>query len=133
MEIKQCNHCGHIFQYPGFGDMLCPECKKVDTESFAKVKEYLYTHPHADTAEVFQATGIPLKTIMRWLREERLVATSQSLITLKCEQCGATIYTGRLCAACKHKLVAGFDGQSDEKKKVTSSLMSGKNRMRFLK
>ncbi len=108
MDVRNCDGCRTIFQYPGFGEVLCPVCKKKDDEEFEKVKDFLSKNPGATQKMVHDETGVEIKKIMRWLREERLITKDASGLGLKCEHCGASICSGRLCTDCKRKIAVEY-------------------------
>lgn len=105
MNIYNCTRCGKIFR-PFGGRKMCPECLKADQEEFAAVREYLKENPGADIAAVSEATGVPVKRIQEYLREGRLVLAT-SVEWLKCERCGASLQSGRLCAKCLEEMNRG--------------------------
>lgn len=133
MEIVSCVKCGKIFNYMR-GPRICPSCEKEMEEKFTEVKKYVYDHPHVDMNELSTAMEVSVKQIKKWIREERLSFTDDSPIGLNCENCGATIKTGRFCKACKDKLATKLENASGKRgvavtpvKKTTTE-----NKMRFL-
>ena len=58
MDFRTCEECGMVFQYPGYGDELCPACRKLVQKEFEEVNRYLIEHPGADGGEIFKATGV---------------------------------------------------------------------------
>lgn len=103
MDVRNCKSCGKLFNYIG-GPPICPACNKALDEKFAQVKEYIYNHPGASIQEVSQENNVPIPQIQKWVREERLAFTEDSLVGIECERCGVSIRTGRFCQACKDKL-----------------------------
>ena len=108
MDIRNCRECRRLFQYHGYGDILCPECRRIDEEEFSRVKDFLRNTPGATQKGVCEATGVKFEKILRWLREERLITTNASGLGLKCEQCGASICSGKLCDDCKRQIALDF-------------------------
>ena len=134
MDVRNCRECRRLFQYQGYGDILCPTCRKIDDEEFDKVKEFLRNNPGTNQKGVCEATGVDFNKILRWLREERLVTTDASGLGLKCEQCGKTICSGRLCDECKRKLALdfGLNRKSDNDMPRNVGVSHKNQRMRFL-
>ncbi|MCR5775500.1 MAG: hypothetical protein K6G42_10490 [Lachnospiraceae bacterium] len=137
MDVRNCTECGTIFQYPGFGSVLCPVCRKKDEEEFTKVKAFLNENPGATLQVVCDATEVSTKKIIKWLKEERLVSKDASGLGLKCERCGASICYGRLCADCKRDIAMEYGlnrkkapDDSGESKPLEFSIKDQK--MRFL-
>ncbi len=134
-DYRNCRECRRIFRYPGFGDILCPLCRKQDDEDFEKVKKYLQEHVGAKGKDVFKATGVTVQKIQKWLREERLIVSDATGLGLTCESCGAIISSGKLCPDCKRALAVGFGfgrdtGKQPETNRPTISRKDQK--MRFL-
>jgi len=102
-EIKYCKECRKIFQYVS-GPVLCPVCRKRDEEDFEKVRKFLRDYPGANMQEVSDNTGVSPAKISRWLKEERLEVSENSLVALNCEKCGVRIRSGRFCVECSKGL-----------------------------
>ena len=105
MEFIKCDFCRIPFQ--SFGSKLCKDCFAALDEDFIKIREYLYDN-EAGIEEVSEATGVPTKTIMYLLKEERLIVKDDSGRAsglLKCEVCKRSISTGKMCERCKNEIV----------------------------
>ncbi|SFD11522.1 hypothetical protein [Butyrivibrio sp. YAB3001] len=109
MSVQSCKRCHILFQYSETGPQLCPNCTKQDEADFDVVRQYLNEHPFSSGQEVNQATGISLESILRWLREGRLISLEMTGI-LKCENCGTPIFSGKFCTECRYKLVKDLKG-----------------------
>ncbi len=135
MEVISCKGCGKLFNYIQ-GDRICPTCKKAMDDKFAEVKKYVYDHPKIEMNELAKAMDISIRQIKRWIREERLSFSDDSPIGIECENCGATIKTGRFCKPCKDKLSSGFREAAGLNKKITTAAPTKRsateNKMRFL-
>ena len=103
MDVRNCKTCGKLFNYIG-GSPLCPSCNRVLDEKFSQVKEYIYNHPGAGMQEVSEENDVTIPQIQKWVREERLAFSDESLVGIECERCGTTIKTGRFCQMCKDKM-----------------------------
>ncbi|HOA79460.1 MAG TPA: MerR family transcriptional regulator [Defluviitaleaceae bacterium] len=118
MQVRNCIRCGKLFNY--IGKPICYECIQQDEKDFEKVKEYIYDHPKATITEVSKQTGVSVKKITKFLREERLEVVDGSVGWLTCESCGADINTGRFCKECTLKLknnLSEFSSLNDDKDK----------------
>jgi len=100
MDFKYCKRCGKIFRF--YKSYYCPECLDEIDREFEKVRNYIYNNPRANITIISENTGVDEKVILEFLREGRLVLSSNA--GLKCEKCGAPIETGRLCDDCKWQL-----------------------------
>lgn len=132
MDVRNCKSCGKLFNYLS-GSFLCPACNRALDEKFATVKEYIYEHVGAGIQEVSDENDVTIPQIQKWIREERLLFSENSMVGIECENCGATIRTGRYCQPCKDKLLDNLgnlyrEPQMQLKKKDTAD----SPRMRFL-
>ncbi len=131
MEVRTCKQCKRIFNYLT-GPSICPACRDLLEEKFVQVKEYVREHPKDGINTVAEANDVSVNQIRRWIREERLSFSEESGIGIDCESCGKMILSGRLCQACKDKLL----GKVDEMYRVDDSYVARKQReaarMRFV-
>lgn len=131
MEVRTCKQCKRLFNYVS-GSPLCGACRDALEQKFITVKEYVREHPHDGINEVAKENDVSTNQIRRWIREERLEFSDDSGVGLDCENCGKTIRTGRLCQACKEKLI----GSANDLYKTGDSVVDKKHReaarMRFL-
>lgn len=108
MEVKNCRGCGRLFNYIGGGYMLCSVCMEELDKKFKTVKEYIKEHPKATMHEISEQNEVTIPQLERWIREERLTFADDSPIGIECENCGATIKSGRFCAKCKDTVAKGL-------------------------
>ena len=99
-NIRNCSKCGKMFNYIA-GDVLCDSCKKEIEEKFQQVKKYIEENPGSGLKQISEECDVSTKQLKKWILEERLMFTENSPIQITCENCGARITTGRLCAKCK--------------------------------
>lgn len=134
MELRTCRMCQKLYSYIGKTTPFCPRCMKELEDKFDRCKRFIKENPGANVQVVSEKTEVSIKMIKQWVREERLIFTDKSLVGIECENCGASILTGRFCAQCKQKL---SNSLSDSIKKpqaptpVQQQKSSG-GRMRFL-
>lgn len=133
MNVRNCKSCGKIFNYLA-GPILCPSCSKKLDLKFEEVKEFIYENPRVGMQEVSEVCEVSIPQIKQWVREERLSFAEDSVITLDCESCGASIRTGRYCKACKHELARGFKELYPKRGSQTAGKKDPREsaRMRFL-
>ncbi len=106
MHVKQCKLCGKLFQ--SLGNPICMECEERLDQEFRIVRDYLYGHPDEDIAGISKETGVSEKSILQFLKEERLSLHGPSE-NIRCEHCGKAIPSGKLCMECKDKLSQMFE------------------------
>lgn len=131
MEVKNCRDCGKLFNYIS-GMRLCPECKQKLEDKFLEVKEYIREHPKASMAEISTTMDVSNQQIYQWIREERLIFSEDSMVTIQCETCGASIRTGRYCERCKNNVANGFGSLYKKEEPVHAKREKEGNKMRFL-
>ena len=114
MDIRQCKKCKKLFQFNK--SALCPKCEHEMDLKFAEVRDYIYENHNAGIDDVCEATGVEPGIIYKWLSEGRLIITKGSNPLLKCEKCGAPIYTGKLCDTCNFALRTTLKSASEKLK-----------------
>lgn len=134
MDVRNCKTCGRMFNYLG-GIPICPICKKELDDKFDKVKEYVRTNPQSSISQVAEDNDVTVPQIRQWVREERLEFSKDSPVTIECESCGVSIYTGRFCDKCKSKMSNNLTSafKRPEPKVEPKKPQSETDRMRFLK
>ncbi|MFW6028863.1 MAG: flagellar protein [Halanaerobiales bacterium] len=117
MKLKNCVKCGKLFS-PQAGEKVCPVCRKEEENEFEMVKEYLWDNPKATIEEVHEETGVERDTIMKFVKEDRLIAEGIDVDwENECERCGKPISHGKYCLECQQELINGFNDKSSEEKK----------------
>lgn len=116
MDVRNCRSCGKLFNYISGQPPLCNACLMALEEKFAAVKEYIYNHPKAGMQEVAEENDVSTIQIQKWIREERLAFSDDSVVGIECENCGTMIKTGRFCKACKDKLASNLGSIYKEEK-----------------
>ena len=135
MELKNCATCKKLFPYPGFGYILCPECRRTDEAKFQLVKKFLDQYPGAEGKEVFLATGVPINTLIKWVREGRLISSKAINLGAVCDLCGKPVSSGKLCPQCKIDVVRKFKEDEAESMEKVEKIMPPSDKgkgMRFL-
>lgn len=139
-NIKNCVRCGKMFNYIA-GDPICDVCKKEIEEKFQEVKKYIEENPGSGLKQICEECNVPSRQLKKWILEERLMFTENSPIQITCENCGARIQTGRLCAKCKATVTNALndtvkqrqDALAAELAKKQKKQADAKSGMKFLK
>ena len=132
MDVRNCKSCGKMFNYIT-GAPICPACNSEVEKKFQRVKEYVQENKSVPLSKIAEDNEVTVSQIKRWVREERLIFSEDSMVTIECENCGKSIRTGRFCDRCKEELHSGFTEsispkiQPNQPKKKSNSA-----RMRFL-
>lgn len=118
MKLANCSRCGRVFNFvPGTRD-ICPSCVRQEDDDYLKIFHFLTQNPTATAPEIAEATGVDIKEILRFVRENRLRLVRTG-IPLECEACGTPIEQGKLCESCVKKLTTEMHGEVDKIKKST--------------
>lgn len=99
MANCECARCHRFFEKVAFEE-VCPACFPVEEEEFAKIKEFLTKYPGASSNEVMQRIGVSLKSIKRYLKEDRLEIVGDNKGFIRCELCGKPVNSGYFCDVC---------------------------------
>lgn len=103
MSLENCPKCGKVFIPPPGGRRLCKACIQQEEEDYLKVFRFLTSRPSATAKEISDGTGVDIKLIYRFLRENRLQLVSPDT-GLRCERCEAPISAGKICEKCKQEV-----------------------------
>jgi flagellar operon protein (TIGR03826 family) len=132
MDVRNCRGCGRLFNYLG-GTPLCPACVKELDEKFTVVKQYIYDNPAASVQQVAEDNDVSVQQLKKWVREERLCFSENSVVGLECENCGTMIRTGRFCPQCKDKIANTLNNAYEKPAPIpVQQPKSPKDKMRFL-
>ncbi len=122
MNLKNCSQCGRMFTPSLRGSEFCPDCLKQSEENYRKVFEYFNAEPAATAQQISDATGVDVKEIHRFVRENRLRSVKVNTGRI-CGKCSRPIYggklSGRLCDKCR--VQSATDTRKDIQKQKTSS------------
>ncbi|MGI6049920.1 MAG: MerR family transcriptional regulator [Acetivibrionales bacterium] len=99
MANYECARCHRYFDKVAFEE-VCPICFPVEEEEFRRIKELLTVQPGATASEIMQELGVSLKSIKRYLKEDRLEIVGDNKGFIACELCGQPLNSGRFCNEC---------------------------------
>lgn len=115
-SLMNCKKCGRLFQAKDeLG--LCSRCNANVDDEFTKVKDYIYDNPSSSLKDVAEGTDVPTESILKWIREGKIILSSDSGIRF-CQKCGASIISGKFCNSCVAHLQSNLkvDAPEPEKK-----------------
>ena len=103
--VKACRVCGKIFQARGTQHQ-CPECIKALDQKFIDVRNYIFDNPGTTMAQICEENDVAEETVLRWIRDGRLVLTNEMDLGLHCHSCGKAVSgsAGTLCSDCGKRL-----------------------------
>ena len=132
MEVRTCKNCGRIYNYIGRITPVCPICMKELEEKFEACRKYIKDNPGANIQKVADETGVSMKMIKQWVREERLTFAEGTLVGIECEGCGKNILTGRFCPQCKTQLTNRLNSVIKPEHGANAPGKQASAKMRFL-
>jgi Zn finger protein HypA/HybF involved in hydrogenase expression len=98
-KLANCLKCGRVFKSDGYLS-ICPECMGRDYGEFDEIRDYIRTHPNAKLLDLSKDLDVPVATIKRYLKEERLEIVDDKNTFLQCEKCNTPIKSGMYCDEC---------------------------------
>lgn len=125
--IYHCDDCSQPMTYKGSGRYVCENCKKEVLSDFGKIKVYLEENGPSNAIDISEATGVPRREIMGFLREGRVEVAPGSESVLFCAGCGVAIRFGTYCAECEKRRGSSHQGQGT----FVSQNKAEKGKMRF--
>lgn len=99
MANYECARCHRFFEKVAFEE-VCPSCFPIEEEEFRRIKEFLTQHPGASSSDVIQELGVSIKSIRRYLKEDRLEIVGDNKGFIRCELCGKPVNSGYFCDQC---------------------------------
>lgn len=108
----RCRYCGKPLHKISRGIYQCVQCGKETYDDFQTIRNYLDKAGATPALTIEADTGVPLKNIEYFLREEYLEIPKLSNFRISCERCGAPIRTGYLCELCKRTEPTGASGRT---------------------
>lgn len=131
MELQNCRNCKRLFNYIT-GERICPGCREQLEQKFQEVKKYIQENPGDHINKVSEECDVSVRQIKRWVREQRLSFTDDSLVGLECERCGRMIHTGRFCNQCAGGLADAMTNAFRKEVHLKSRGGSAPGKMHFL-
>jgi flagellar operon protein (TIGR03826 family) len=117
VNLANCSRCGKVFSTVPGGRDICPACLKEEDSNYLKVFHFFSTRPSATAQEIAQETGVDIKEIYRYVRENRLKLVKMDT-GLYCEGCGIPISQGKICEKCRQKLSEEIKSDIDKFKQI---------------
>ncbi len=102
MEARNCKKCGKVYLYNG--NKYCLDCINDMDKTLSILREYVYKNPYSNLVKIASDTGVPIKTILQFIREGRMEIKVEDP-SLACMNCGAPINTGRMCLNCAGRVL----------------------------
>jgi len=116
LNVMNCTRCGKVCVRSLSG--ICPACQKELESQYEICLQYLRENRGITLQELSDATEVPVKQIIRFIREGRISLVNAPNLTYPCEVCGTPIREQTLCPSCRQRLRHDFNqAQQEEKRK----------------
>jgi flagellar operon protein (TIGR03826 family) len=104
-QLVNCPQCGGLYVTNAFRD-ICDACYRKEEALFQTVYEYIRKRENraATLIQVVRATGVEESLIHKFIKQGRLHLAHFPNLGYPCDQCGALIREGRICAECRDEL-----------------------------
>ena len=112
-SLRNCKKCNRLFSSTN-GTSLCSRCSNEVDDGFTRVREYIYDNPSSSVKEVATGTGVDADSILKWIREGRIVLSDRANIAF-CERCDTPTDGSRYCGKCVRELSEGLKSGLAEK------------------
>jgi len=105
MKLANCSICGKAYLNTSGGRDHCLTCAREEESNYSKIFEFFTLCPAATAKEISDATGIDVKVIYRYARENRLRFVKVDS-DIRCEACDEMIPCGKMCENCRGRLLS---------------------------
>jgi flagellar operon protein (TIGR03826 family) len=113
MNVANCPRCGRIF-VKGIQE-VCPNCTKEIDLQLDKCIKFLRENRGSTLDEVSEANDVPVRQIMKFIRQGRISIIRYPNMGYPCEVCATHIREGSICESCRSKMVEDMaNSQEDE-------------------
>jgi len=115
LNVDNCNQCGKIYVKNNYG--LCPTCIKGLEKQYEACLIYLRQNHNCNIQELSDATKVPIKQIVTFIREGRISVRNNPNLTYECEVCGTAIREHIMCEPCRSRLSKEASNMREDEKR----------------
>ncbi|UUZ91222.1 hypothetical protein LJK87_36820 [Paenibacillus sp. P25] len=128
LNVANCDRCGKVYIKNIHG--MCPNCIKEIEGQYERCIKYLRENRACNINELSEAVEVPVKQIVKFIREGRISIKNHENMSYECEVCGEPIRENTMCESCRSRLAKEASNlQEDERRK--QRLEEDKNRVSF--
>ncbi|MFC7373034.1 TIGR03826 family flagellar region protein [Fictibacillus iocasae] len=104
MDLTNCPQCGKL--YVKKIRETCDVCYKEEEKQYDLVYKFVRRSENrlATLLDTHHKTGVPEKTIIKFIHQGRIRVVGFPNFTYPCDGCDSPILDGRLCEGCKTKI-----------------------------
>lgn len=117
LNVANCDRCGKVYVKNIHG--LCPNCIKEIERQYERCIKFLRENRLCTIQELSDATEVPIKQIVRFIREGRISIKNNPNMAYHCEVCGSPIKENLICESCRARLAkdASLLKEDEERRK----------------
>lgn len=116
LNVGNCSRCGKLYAKNNIHD-VCPACVKDIDRMYETVAKYLRDNRGSTIQQVSDATEVPVKLIVRFIREGRISVINMPNMSYPCDTCGEPIREGHICESCRKKLSRDYQNLNEDEKR----------------
>lgn len=113
-QIDNCPQCGSLY-VKNFKE-VCPACMKGIEMQYEKCSKYLRENRKSNLQELHEATEVPYKQIIKFIKEGRISLYDMPNLSYPCEVCGSMIREQTMCDSCRKRLAKDIAHLSDDER-----------------
>ncbi|WNQ11596.1 flagellar protein [Paenibacillus aurantius] len=115
LNVDNCPRCGKMYQKNPRD--LCPSCIKEMDLQYEKCIAHLRANRGIDLQELSEATEVPVRQIIKFIREGRISIINTPNIHYPCEVCGGPIRDQAICDSCRQRLSKEVSNTLEDEKR----------------
>lgn len=129
MNVGNCPKCGKLFMKNILD--VCPSCVKEIEKQYEQCVNYLRENRGSTIQELSDATGVPYRQVVKFIREGRISIMDAPNMSYPCESCGTLIRENSLCDNCRTRLSKDYRNLSEDEKRRNELQQQGKQQMSY--
>ena len=103
LDVRNCPRCGQIFRKTL--SVICSKCEKREEDQYQSLRSYIEDNPLCNLQELTDATQVPEKQILIFVRDGRLEISEGMRGIIKCSKCAEPITRGNFCNKCSSGII----------------------------
>lgn len=112
-QVDNCPQCGKLY-VKNYRE-ICPACMQVIEQQYEECSKYLRENRKANLQELHEATEVPYKQIIKFIKEGRISLYDMPNLSYPCEVCGKMIKEQSMCDSCRKRLVQDISHMKETK------------------
>lgn len=119
LNVGNCSKCGKLYAKNPIHD-VCPACLKEIDKMYEKVAQHLRDNRGCTIQQLSDETEVPVRQIVRFIREGRISIMNMPNMNYPCEACGEPIRESHICENCRKKLTKDYQNLNEDEKRKSA-------------